>query len=121
VPVEEELVGADEEGAGAAGGVEDGEGGVHLGRFGFEEFYGAVFQEFADGVLDDVIDDVGGGVVNAAGFFDFGFVFDFGAVGFGEGDDFAEELFIDLTEDVGGEDGEFVGGVGIVEIFEDVL
>ena len=78
-------------------------------------------EQFADGVLDDVVDDVGGGVIDAAGFFDFGFVFDFGAVGFGEGDDFAEELFIDLAEDVGGEDGEFVGGVGVVEVFEDVF
>jgi len=38
VPVEEVLVGADEEGAGAAGGVEDGEGLVHKRRFGFAEF-----------------------------------------------------------------------------------
>lgn len=30
----------------------------------------------------------------------------------GEADDLAEELFIDLAENVGGEDGELVGAVG---------
>ena len=81
--------------------------------FFFSAFAGGLFgaevlEEFADGVLDDVVDDVGGGVVDAACFFDFGFFFDDDGAAFGD-DDLSEELFVDLAEDVGGEDGEFVG------------
>ncbi len=39
----------------------------------------------------------------------------------GEADDLAEELLVDLPEDVGGEDGELVGAVGVVEPLDDVL
>ena len=72
-------------------------------------------------MFDDVIDDVGGGVEDAAGFLDFGFVFDDGMVAGGQTDDLAEELFIDLAEDVGRQDGKFVGAVGVVEVAEDVF
>ncbi len=67
-----------------------------------------VLKQLADGVLDDVIDDVRGRVVNAARFFDFRFVFDFCAMAFGEPDDFAEKLLVNLAENIGGQDGEFV-------------
>ena len=59
--------------------------------------------------LDDVVHDVGGRVVDAAGLLDLGLFLDHGAVAFGEADDLAEELLVDLAEDVGGEDGELVG------------
>lgn len=73
-------------------------------------------------MFDDVIDDVTRGVVDAAGFADFGFFFDSGGLACAaEGDDFAEKAFVDLAEDVGGEDGEFVGAFGRVEVFEDGL
>ncbi len=52
VPVEEVVVGAEEEGAGAAGGIEDGEVLDLLGGF--------AGDERADGLLDNVADDGGG-------------------------------------------------------------
>ena len=39
----------------------------------------------------------------------------------GEPDDLAEELLIDLAEDVGGHDGELVGAVGVVQAAQDGL
>ena len=68
MPVEQVLIGADEEGAAAAGGVEDAQFGGLGGRLAFEQG--------ADGVLDDVVDDVGRRVIDAAGFAHFGFFFD---------------------------------------------
>ena len=58
-------------------------------------------SKFADGLLDDVVHDVGGRVIDAAGLLDFGLVLDHRAVAFGQADDLAEELLIDLAEDVG--------------------
>ena len=83
MPVEEIFEGAEEEGAGAAGGVEDGE---VLDRFGR-----LAGEEGADRLLDDVADDVGGRVVDAAGLADFGLFLDDGAVVGGEVNDLAEE------------------------------
>ena len=68
VPIEQVLIGAGEEGAAAAGGVEDAQFRRFLRR--------PPFQQRADGVLDDVVDDVAGRVIDAAGFADFGFFFD---------------------------------------------
>ena len=65
--------------------------------------------------LDDVVHDVGGRVVDAAGLLDLGLFLDLGAVAGGEADDLAEELLVHLAEDVGREDGELVGDFGIVE------
>jgi hypothetical protein len=48
-------------------------------------------MELADRVLDDVVYDVERRVVDAAGFPDFGFLFDLGLMAFGESDDRAEE------------------------------
>ena len=39
----------------------------------------------------------------------------------GEADDLAEELLVDLAEDVGGQDGELVRAFGIVEAVDDVF
>ncbi len=111
MPVEEVLIGAEEKGAGAAGGVED----FELGDLG----WGFAFDEFADGVFDNVLDDVGGCVIDTAGLFDFGLFLDAGVMAGREGDDLAEELLIDLAEDFSGQDGKFVGAFGIVERFED--
>jgi hypothetical protein len=72
-------------------------------------------------VLNDVIDDVGGRIIDAARLADLGLFLDPGLVAGREADYFAEELFIHLAEDVRGEDRELVGAVGVVEAFEDVL
>ena len=113
IPGEEEVVGAKEEGAGAAGGVEDAEF--------FDLFGGFAGDERAGGLADDVVHDVGGRVVDAAGFADLGLFLDLHLVGAVELDDLAEELFVDVAEDVGGDDGEGVGALGPVEGGEDFL
>ena len=107
MPVEQVLVGADEERAGAAGRVEDAQLGGLLGRLALEQL--------ADRVLDDVVDDVGRRVVDAAGLLDLGLVLDHGAVAGREADHLAEELLVDLAEDVGGQHAELVGAVGVVQ------
>src|SRR5665811_866206 len=57
VPVEQVLVSADEKGARAAGGVQDAQTRRLLG--------GGTLQQLANGVLDDVVDDVGRGVASS--------------------------------------------------------
>jgi len=57
-----------------------------------------VFKELADRVLDDVVDDILGRVMDAAGFPDFGLFFDLGLMAGSETDDLAEELFVDVAE-----------------------
>ena len=78
-------------------------------------------HKLPDGVLDDVVDDVGGRVVDAAGFADLGLFLDLGLVAGREPDDLAEELLVDLAEDFGRQDGELVGAFGVVEPADDVL
>ena len=78
-----------------------------LGRF--------AFQQFADRVFDDVVDDISGRVVDAAGFADFGLLFNSDApfrrprCGL---DDFAQEAFVDLPEDIGGMTENLIGALG---------
>ena len=104
VPVEQRLIRPDEERAGAGCGIEDSDLRSFLGRF--------AFKEFADGVLDDVADDVCGCVVDAACFADFGFFLNLGAAALAsKRDDLTEELFVDLAEDFRGDDRKLVGGV----------
>jgi hypothetical protein len=64
-------------------------------------------------LFDDVIDNVGRGVIDAARLLDFGLLFDFGLMGGGEPDHFAEELLVDVTHNLGGHLAEFVG-IGII-------
>ena len=100
IPVEQRLIRPDEERAGAGSGIEDSDLRRFFGRF--------TFKEFADGVLDDV----GGGVVDAACFTDFGFFLNLGAAALAsKRDDLTEELFVDLAEDFRGDDRKLVGGV----------
>ena len=113
VPVEQVLIGADEEGARAAGGVEDAQVSGLLGDLAFEQT--------AHRVLDDVVDDVGRRVVDTAGLLDLGLVLDHGAVPGRETDYLAEELLVDLTEDIGRQDAELIGALRVVEAPEDVL
>ena len=78
IMVQQVLVRAQQEGAGAAGGVEDAERAVELGRLGFVGYDRAVLQELTDRLLDDVVHDVSGRVEDAAGLLDFGLVLDAG-------------------------------------------
>ena len=141
MPVEQELIRADEERAGAAGGIKDAESG-DAGKDGgdFPRLVAAdvrrrigsggrlirlltsaatSINQFSHRLADDVIHDVGGRVIDATGFLHLRLVIHHGAVAVGEADDFAEELLIDLAEHVGGENGEFVGTVGKIEIAQD--
>ena len=71
--------------------------------------------------FDDVVDDVGRRVVDAAGLLDLGLVLDLGLMAGREADHLAEELLVDLPEDVGRQHRELVGALGVVEALEDVL
>jgi len=73
------------------------------------------FNQLADGVLDDVVYDVGRPAVDAAGFSDFGLFLDLCLMACCQTYHLAEELFVDLAEDVRGQDREFVGAVRVVE------
>ena len=76
-------------------------------------------EEGAEGVVDDVIDDVAGGVVDAAGFANFGLFFDLGNAFGRQADDLAQELLVDLPEDL---DRNFLKDIraGVVEAFDDL-
>ncbi len=110
------FVNTDEEGAGAAGRVEEAELGDLGGRLAFELA--------TDGLLDNVIHDVTGRVVNAAGFADLGLVLDGGATALGA-EDFAEEAFVsvalDLDLDVGEVVALVVGGELVDEVGEPLV
>jgi len=88
VPVEEILEGAEEKRAGAARGIEDAQP--------LDLLRGLAIDQRADGLADDIIDDVSGRVVDAAGFADLGLFLDDGAVALGQADDLAQKLLIDL-------------------------
>ena len=108
VPVEQKLVGADQERARAAGRVEQQPAS-------FVRPACRASCPFAsslpDRVLDDVIDDVGGRVVDAAGLLTSGFSSTLpGAAG--QPDHLAQELLVDLAEDFGRQHGELVRAVG---------
>ena len=72
-------------------------------------------------LLDDVIDDVGRRVVDAARLADLGLLLDLRLVPVGQPDHLAQELLVDLAEDLGGQHGELVGAVGVVELADDLL
>jgi hypothetical protein len=100
MPIEQVLIRADQKRAGTAGRIEN----AKLRRL-FRRF---VFEQFVDGVLDDVIDNVSGRVIYAACFLNFRFVFDFGAMAFGQANNLAEKLFVNLAENVGWQNRKFV-------------
>jgi len=115
VPVEQKLVSPQEEGARPAGRIDDAQGAFLLLQ------WAASGQQRADGVLDDVTHDIGGGVIDAAGLAHFGFFFHLRLVPVGEADDLAQKALVHLAEDVGGDVAEGVGAQRVVEVGEDVL
>ena len=80
-----------------------------------------VLQQVSQGVLDDVIDDEGGRVKHPAGLLHLGLLFDHGMVAAGQADDLAQELLVDLPEDIGGQHRELVRAFGIIQVAEDIL
>ena len=75
---------------------------------------GLAFEKFPDGILDDVIHDIGGGVVDAASLAHFRLLLHLGLVTGGQADDFSKETLVDLPEDIGGDFLENIG-TGIVQ------
>ena len=105
------LVGADEERAGAARGIKDAE---------FPDFLGCpAFEQAADGLLDDVFDDVARGVINAAGFAHLGLLLDGHAAPL-RADDLAEEAFVNVAENLDLDRGEVVAGVVVGEVEDEI-
>jgi len=113
VVVEEIGVGPDQERAGAAGRVED----LEL----LDLFRRLLLAELADGVLDDVVHDVGRRVIDAAGLADLRLLFDLGVMAGGEADHLSQELLVDVPEDIQPQDRKFVGAFRIIEVIEDLL
>ena len=78
-------------------------------------------QQLAHGLPHDGIHDVGGRVEDAAGLAHLRLLLHLGPVPGGQADHLAQELLVDLAQDVGRQHGELVGAVGVVEALEDVL
>src|SRR5207249_530945 len=77
-------------------------------------------EESAHRLPDDVFDDVGGRVINAAGFLDFRFFLNNRAMALCQADNFAEKLLIDLSENVHRQRGKDIGAFWVVKAFENV-
>ena len=116
VPIQQVLIGAGQEGAAATGGVKRAQLGGLLGRF--------ACQQVAQRIFDDVVNNIGGRVINAAGFAHFGFFFDHDprfARGAAHFDDFAEKSFVDLPKNIGGDDRKFVTALRRIQREDDFL
>ena len=72
-------------------------------------------------MLDDVLDDIGGRVIDAAGFLDLRLLFHLRLMPSREPDDLSEELLIDLSENFRGEHGKLIGALGIIEPAKNVF
>ncbi len=90
VPIEEPPVGPDEERPGAARGVEDS-------KLRLPAWASLPSKQLPDGVLDDVVHDVGGRVVDPARLLYLGLVLDLGLMAGREADDLAQKLLVDLA------------------------
>ena len=113
MPVEQELVGTDQERTGTARGIENAEFRHLAGRL--------VLHEFADRVLHDVFHDVLRRVENTARLFYFRLVLDLCLVAVREPDHFAEELLVDVAENCRRDNREQVRRLRVVEPFDDRL
>jgi hypothetical protein len=82
----------------------------------------SVFDLLSDSLLDDVLDDVGRRVVDAASFSNLGLFFDFGLVSGGEANDLAQEPLINRSKDLDGHDAELIGRAVLeIKAFQDGL
>jgi len=109
VPVQQKLIRADQKRARTAGRVQyfqmaDPAPGAGL----------FAFHQFAHGVLNNIVHDVARRVVNPARLADLGFFLDFRLMPAGEADDLAQKFFIDLAQNIGRENGKFVGAVRVI-------
>jgi hypothetical protein len=107
MPVQKILICADQEGAGAAGGIKY----LQL----LNPLRLLPFNEFAHRILHNIVDDVSRRIIDAACLFDFRFVLDFGPVSRREVDDLPQKLLIDMTQDIGRKNRKLIGTIGIIE------
>src|SRR5215210_5635754 len=111
VPVEEVLVSPDQERPGAARGVHYLQPARPAARTGL-----LTLQELPDGVLDDVVNDVGRGVVDASRLANLRLLLDLGPVAAGgKTDHLPEELLVDLPQHINREHAELVGTLRVVQ------
>ena len=89
MPVQELLIGSDQKRARTTGGIENPQLRRRRG--------GLAFQKLSNGVIDDVLDDVRGGVIDPSGLPDFRFVIDIDPAAGRDGDNLSEELLIDMA------------------------
>ncbi len=95
MPFEQAFVCAQEKRTATTRGIENSQFGCLLSRFAFQQFFHCV--------LDNIINNVRGRVINAASFLDFRLVLDFCVVTSGEANHLAEELLIDLAKYICGQ------------------
>ncbi len=117
MPVQEVPVGPDQERPGAARRVHYLQPARPAARSGT-----LAFEELADRLLDDVVHDVGRGVVDAAGLADLRLLLDDGVVAAGavfETDHLPQKLLVDLPEHVHRQHGELVGALRVAEAADD--
>src|SRR5450830_456754 len=113
VPAEQLVICSQQEAAGTAGGVED----MQLLDLG----WGRLLECLPDGMVHDVLHDIPWGVVDAAGFLDFGLFLHLDAVLGGEADGLAQKLLIDVAQDGDVQHRELVGALRVVDAADDVL
>ena len=113
MPVEQILISAQQKRSRPAGRIENPQA--------LRLFRGFAIQQFAHGVFNDILHDISGRVKDAARFFDFRLVFHDGAVIAGETNNLAQKLFINLPQNIGGQNGKLVGRIGIVKCLENIL
>ena len=113
MPIEEILVGPEEKGAGPTRRIEN----LDLGS----PSYILALQEFADGLVDDVVDHVRGSIVDAPCFFDLRLLLDPGLMARRQTNDLSKKLFVNLSKDIRGQYGELVGAVRVIEAADDPL
>jgi hypothetical protein len=113
MPVEEELISVDEERARAAGWVQNAKLGDLLGCL--------ALHELSDSLPDNVIHDVSGRVIDSARFLDLGLVLDDAVVSGCEPDDLAQELLVNMAEDIGRDDRKLIGTFRIIKPLEEIV
>ena len=111
--IQEIGISADQKGAGATGGVED----LKL----LDLLRSFALAQFPHRVLNDVLHDIGRGVINPSSLLDLGLFFNSGLVTSGKTNDFTQELLVDVAQDVSAQDGEFIRAFGVVEASDDVF
>jgi len=122
-PVQQNLIGAQQEGAGAARHIQNPDGpcfapspGSHARGLAQRQ----ALQQLDQGLPYDGVYDVAGRVEDPAGLAHLRLLLHDSPVPGRQADDLAQELLVDLAQDVGWQHRELVGAVGVIQVLEDV-